>query len=103
MYTWATWSRETSNYPGPYFRDIGYGYQWWSARVGEHRVNYAAGHGGQLIILLDDLDMVIVTTSAPFYLVHDSEAWKHQQANYNLVGKFIKSLPAGEAGTTQSD
>jgi CubicO group peptidase (beta-lactamase class C family) len=79
---------------GSYFRDVGYGYHWWSARVGEHHVNYAAGHGGQLIVLLDDLDMVIVTTSAPFYLVHDSEAWKHQQANYNLVGKFIKSLPA---------
>jgi CubicO group peptidase (beta-lactamase class C family) len=86
---------------GSYFRDVGYGYQWWSAGVGEHHVNYAAGHGGQLIILLDDLDMVIVTTSEPFYLVHDSEAWKHEQANFNLVGKFIESLPAGEADKAQ--
>ena len=22
---------------GPYFRDIGYGYQWWSARAGDHQ------------------------------------------------------------------
>jgi hypothetical protein len=22
---------------GRYFRDIGYGYQWWSARVGDHQ------------------------------------------------------------------
>jgi CubicO group peptidase (beta-lactamase class C family) len=80
---------------GRYFRDLGYGYQWWSARVGSHHADYAAGHGGQLIILLDDLDMVIVVTSAPFYLVHNSEAWKHEQANFNLVGKFIKSLPNG--------
>jgi hypothetical protein len=43
--------------------------------------------------LLDELDMVIVVTSDPFYLIHTSEAWKHEQANFNLVGKFIKSLP----------
>ncbi|MFC1799329.1 serine hydrolase [Candidatus Eisenbacteria bacterium] len=81
---------------GRYFRDIGYGYQWWSARAGEHHFNYAAGHGGQLIILLDELDMIIVVTADPFYLQHDDEAWKHEQANINLVGKFIESLPKGE-------
>jgi CubicO group peptidase (beta-lactamase class C family) len=86
---------------GRYFSDVGYGYQWWSARVGEHHLNYAAGHGGQLIILLDDLDMVIVVTSEPFYLVHDSEAWKHEQANFNLVGKFIESLPEGKTDTAE--
>jgi CubicO group peptidase (beta-lactamase class C family) len=86
---------------GRYFRDIGYGYQWWFARAGEHHFNYAAGHGGQLIVLLDDLGMVIVVTSDPFYLVHNSEAWKHEQANFNLVGKFITSLPKGEAGTPE--
>ena len=81
---------------GRYFRDGGYGYQWWTSRVGDRHVDYAAGHGGQLIVLLDDLDMVIVATSEPFYLQHDAEAWKHEQANFNLVGKFIRSLPVGE-------
>ena len=78
---------------GRYFRDIGYGYQWWSAAVGDHQVSYAAGHGGQLIVLLDDLDMVIVTTSDPFYLVHTSQSWKNEKACFNLVGEFIESLP----------
>jgi CubicO group peptidase (beta-lactamase class C family) len=78
---------------GTYFRDLGYGYQWWSAQVGEHDVDYAAGHGGQFIILLHDLDMVIVATSHPFFLQHDSEAWKHEKSTINLVGKFIRSLP----------
>ncbi len=78
---------------GRYFLDLGYGYQWWSATVGDHHVDYAAGHGGQYIVLLDDLDMVIVVASDPFYLVHDSQSWKHEQANLNLVGKFITSLP----------
>jgi CubicO group peptidase (beta-lactamase class C family) len=77
---------------GRYFRDIGYGYQWWSARIGDHHADYAAGHGGQLIVLLDGLDMIIVATAYPFYLQHDEEAWKYEQANFNLVGKFIKSL-----------
>jgi len=78
---------------GRYVRDIGYGYHWWSASAVDHRFDFAWGHGGQFIILLDELDMVIVVTSDPFYLVHNSQAWKHEKANLNLVGKFIRSLP----------
>jgi CubicO group peptidase (beta-lactamase class C family) len=78
---------------GRYFRDIGYGYQWWSARVGDRKVNYAAGHGGQLIVLLEEHDMIMVVTSDPFLGQHDAQAWQHEQANFNLVGKFISSLP----------
>ena len=74
--------------------DIGYGYQWWSASAGEHNFDFAWGHGGQLIILLDELDMVIVVTSDPFWLQHDAESWKHELANINLAGQFIKSLPS---------
>jgi CubicO group peptidase (beta-lactamase class C family) len=79
---------------GRYFRDIGYGYQWWSATAGDHRFNFAWGHGGQLIALLDKLDMVIVVTADPFYGkdVH-GQSWPHEKANINLVGKFIQSLP----------
>ena len=77
---------------GYYFSDIGYGYQWWSTTIGDHRFDYAAGHGGQLIILLDEFDLIIVVTSDPFFLQHDDEAWRHERANYNLVGKFIASL-----------
>jgi CubicO group peptidase (beta-lactamase class C family) len=78
---------------GRYFIDLGYGYQWWSASVGDYRVDYAAGHGGQYIVLLHEHDMVIVVTSDPFYIEHTPESWKHEQANMNLVGKFISSLP----------
>jgi CubicO group peptidase (beta-lactamase class C family) len=73
--------------------DIGYGYQWWSARAGDHHFDYAMGHGGQMIVLLNELDMVIVVTAYPFYLQHDAEAWKQELAIMNLVGEFIKSLP----------
>jgi CubicO group peptidase (beta-lactamase class C family) len=75
------------------FRDMGYGYQWWSARAGDHRFNFAWGHGGQLIVLLDELDMVIVTTADPFFGQHDGGSWKHERAIMNLVGDFVRSLP----------
>jgi len=79
---------------GRNFKDIGYGYQWWSARSGDHQYNLAWGHGGQLIIVIDDLDMVIVVTADPFYGPDDHwQAWKHEKANINLAADFIKSLP----------
>ena len=77
-----------------HFRDIGYGYQWWSARAGEHRVNFAWGHGGQLIVLVDELDVVVVTTADPFYLQHDGQSWKHEKATISLAADFIASLPS---------
>ena len=76
-----------------YFRDLGYGYQWWSARVGEHHFNYASGHGGNYIVLLHELDMIIVTTADPLHHLWDGNPWKYEGAINNLVGKFIKSLP----------
>jgi len=75
------------------FSDIGYGYQWWSAKAGDHRFDFAWGHGGQLIVLLDEFDMVVVVTADPFWLQHDEESWKHELANINLVADFISSLP----------
>jgi CubicO group peptidase (beta-lactamase class C family) len=88
-------SDEASSKVGRYFKDIGYGYQWWSATAGEHHVDYAAGHGGQLIVLLDELDMIIVTTADPLYELPAEEGWKFEGAIINLVGKFVESLPSG--------
>jgi len=78
-----------------YFRDIGYGYQWWSARVGDHYFDYACGHGGNYIIMLRELDMIIVTTADPLYGrdVAGGGGWEFEGAINKLVGKFIRSLP----------
>jgi CubicO group peptidase (beta-lactamase class C family) len=78
---------------GRTFRDIGYGYQWWSARAGKHHINLAWGHGGQLIVLVEALDMVIVVTADPLYGQTGQQPWNHEKANINLVSKFINSLP----------
>jgi CubicO group peptidase (beta-lactamase class C family) len=79
---------------GSNFKDVGYGYQWWSVRAGEHDYNLAWGHGGQQIVLVDEFDMVIVVTADPFYGsdVH-WDSWKHEKAHLNLVADFIASLP----------
>jgi CubicO group peptidase (beta-lactamase class C family) len=78
---------------GRNYQDIGYGYQWWSARGGDHHYNLALGHGGQQIVLLDEYDMVIVVTADPFWEEHSDRSWKHEKANINLVADFIASLP----------
>ena len=77
------------------FRELGYGYQWWSAEVGGHHFNYASGHGGNYIILLHDLDMIIVTTADPLYGrdLASEGGWKYESAINRVVGDFIKSLP----------
>jgi CubicO group peptidase (beta-lactamase class C family) len=82
------------------FRDIGYGYQWWSARAGDQHVNFAWGHGGQLIVLVDELGMVVVTTADPFWLEHNDESWKHEKATIGLVADFVASLPGGVRAET---
>ena len=87
------WLPGITSYYGS-FHDLGYGYQWWSATVGDHRFNYASGHGGNYIILLDELDMIIVTTADPMHGIFGDESWKHEGAINNLVGEFINSLPS---------
>lgn len=73
--------------------DMGYGYQWWSVRAGEHRYNLAWGHGGQQIALVEDLDMVIVVTADPLIGQHGDAPWRREKENLNLVADFIASLP----------
>ncbi|HEX6588326.1 MAG TPA: serine hydrolase [Longimicrobiales bacterium] len=43
----------------------GYGYGWWSQRIGRRIVHFAWGYGGQYLFLVPDLDLTIVVTSDP--------------------------------------
>ncbi len=60
-----------NQYGGNYSWADGYGYQWWQKTyaVGSrrHPSFFAAGWGGQNIIAIPDLDMVIVTTAGNWY------------------------------------
>ena len=79
---------------GRYFGDLGYGFHWWSARVGEHDVDFAWGHGGQMIVLLEEIDMIVVTTASPLHESAPADGWKYEKMIIDLVGEFVKSLPS---------
>ncbi len=42
-----------------------YGYGWWMREMAGHKTYYAWGFGGQFIVLVPSLDLVVVSTSAP--------------------------------------
>jgi CubicO group peptidase (beta-lactamase class C family) len=79
---------------GPNFNRTGYGYQWWALQSGDHHYNAALGHGGQVIAVLDELDLVVVATADPQYGQYGGKAWSNEKANKNLVANFIASLPS---------
>jgi CubicO group peptidase (beta-lactamase class C family) len=79
---------------GRNWRDNGYGYQWWSVRAGDYRYNLAWGHGGQQVVVLDELRMVIVVTVDPLHLQWGDRPWKLEKSSLNLVADFVASLPS---------
>ncbi|MBO6647889.1 MAG: serine hydrolase [Balneolaceae bacterium] len=77
---------------GRNFKDIGYGYQWWSIRADDQFYNLAWGHGGQQIALLEKQNMVIVLTADPLRAQHGGGPWRIEKANLNLIADFIAEL-----------
>ena len=69
-----------------------YGYLWWSGVSGSHRFNFAWGHGGQLICVIRDLNMVIVTTATGLGGQFGQDAWRQESAVLELVGRLIALL-----------
>ncbi len=57
----------TAHVTGDLISGTGYGYQWWrgTSRIGDRDIDafYAAGHGGQFIVQIPELDAVLVITS----------------------------------------
>lgn len=78
---------------GKNWSDNAYGYQWWSIHAGNYRYNLAWGHGGEQIVLLKDLNMVMVVTADPLHGQHGGGPWKMEKARLNLVADFVASLP----------
>ena len=78
---------------GLYLYNIGYGYLWWSASAGNYSFNFAWGHGGQLIIIIQEMNMVIVVTADPLDGVSGDTAWIKTRKIIDLVAKYIASMP----------
>lgn len=80
----STYGREILTH----IRDLKYGYLWWSGTCGSHRIWFAWGHGGQMVVVIQDLNMVMVAT-ANVPGVFDPDAWPDTKAVMELVGEFI--------------
>jgi len=78
---------------GPNWKDNEYGYQWWSIKAGNYRYHLAWGHGGQQIVIVDELDLVVVLLADALYAQHGDEPWKIEKGNLNLLADFVASLP----------
>jgi len=77
-----------------YIHHLNLGYMnWFSGMAGNHQVTFSWGHGGQLIFLLHDLNMVIVTTADYLPGEFGDDAWRKEKSVIDLVGEFISGLP----------
>ena len=45
-------------------------------------------------MLVDEFDLVIVTTSYPFWKEHNDQSWKNEKAIITMVSEFINSVPS---------
>ncbi|HVN03963.1 MAG TPA: serine hydrolase [Bryobacteraceae bacterium] len=63
---------------------VRYGYMWFITFIGSHQAFYAAGYGGQYMMVVPDADLVVICTSD----------WRQPEypAHFGLVQRFI--LPA---------
>jgi CubicO group peptidase (beta-lactamase class C family) len=80
-YTHLTW--------WPYLANSGYGYQWWTNTIDGFEVFYASGKGGQRILMVSDLNLIIVTTT-------DAASWvtnvDQNQAVMELIDQILDSV-----------
>jgi len=87
VYSSSTYEREILNY----IHNLQYGYLWWSGASGSHTIWFAWGHGGQMIVIVRDLNMIVIATAAP-QPGFDNAAWQKEKAIMELVGRFISKI-----------
>lgn len=105
----AQWVQESTaesvvvpiNY-SPAFQNTGYGYQWWRGQFanGDTETIYAAGHGGQYIFIMPDIDMVIVLTGS--FFLEDPASYIIEVINTYILGSVYEySANDGDPPTQQ--
>jgi CubicO group peptidase (beta-lactamase class C family) len=68
-----------------------YGYGWWMDTLAGHQAHFAWGHGGQFILVVPSVKMVLAITSIP---LPGEGRREHQSALYDLMEQEL--IPAGE-------
>ncbi len=87
VYSDTTYGREILTH----ISELKYGYLWWSGTSGDHQIWFAWGHGGQMVAVVRDLNMVVVAT-AKYPPLFDEDAWPQSKSVMELVGRFITHL-----------
>ncbi len=70
-----------------------YGYGWWLREMSGYWAPYAWGYGGQFIVLVPELDLVVVTTSSSY---PSDDRRPHLQQVYDLI-EYLVIAPLSEA------
>lgn len=70
-----------------YFTAKGYGYLWWIGEYAQHSCYAAHGYGGQAIIVIPDLDMIMVFTH---HWKNKANKQKEAESFYRIIKMFIK-------------
>jgi CubicO group peptidase (beta-lactamase class C family) len=87
--SWVEESWQCSGHSGwdwAALRDEGYGYQWWMGTLGGYDIFFAAGKGGQYIIAVPEIDLVIVTATDGESWVGD---WQQNQEILRLLDRYV--------------
>jgi CubicO group peptidase (beta-lactamase class C family) len=67
----------------------GYGYYWWRRKTNGHQAFVASGYGGQLICVIPDLQMVIVTTC---FVNEKNRGRSEIKRLHGFIDKIVKAL-----------
>lgn len=70
--------------------NLGYGYLWWIGKAAGKNVYFALGHGGQYVMCIPDLNMIIAATSDPNLDWDISD--EHERAVLKIIADYI--IPA---------
>ncbi len=97
-----TWVREsTRRYVQSRFSRHWQGYFWWTDRFAGYRTTFAWGHGGQFILVVPDLDLVVVCTSS---LTERPDHGNHNDNVLRLLEEYIiPSIKPRRIAATLSD
>jgi CubicO group peptidase (beta-lactamase class C family) len=76
-----------------------YGYGWWVTELMGHVVPHAWGHGGQFVMIVPDLKLVLVSTSS---IDPGSEAHDHANNVYGMLQQMIRTIDSQSSGSEDS-
>jgi CubicO group peptidase (beta-lactamase class C family) len=68
--------------------NMGYGYLWWLGTISGYKAFIALGHGGQFIIAIPELQMIVTTVSQSYYLDWD-QADEQERAVLHVVDEYF--------------